>query len=289
MSIFLKFLLGTLQGKVFLPIVFTILVMGFLLHNFLDINLIWACIICSLVVIIVWVIFIVWKLKQKDIETHVSEGAIDLKSISKRLIEAQRHHKINNDQWYLMIGSTNSGKTTLIRNLGLKFSHIDSSQRKPIEQGIESTRDCDFFQTEETYESAEGGRKKAFVIDVTGTYINERGIDGDAQTTQRHWLAFLHTLKRHSKKIPIKGLILAVDLESIVQEEEAIEKQANVINERIKDVVSVFGIVLPIYLVFTKCDTVFGFTSFFDALKANRQDEVFGYTFREDQQKEITN
>lgn len=279
----------TLQGKVFLPIIIILIAVGFLLHNVFGINLIWLFIIATLLVIIVWVIFIVWKLKQKDIETHVSDGAIDLDSIGKRLIEAQRHHKINDDQWYLMIGSANSGKTTLIRNLGLKFSYIDSSQRKPIEQGIESTRDCDFFQTEETYESAEGRRKKAFVIDVTGTYMNERGIDGDAQTAQRHWQAFLHILKRHSKKTPIKSLILAVDLESIVQEEGTIEKQANVINERIKDIVSVFGVVLPIYLVFTKCDIIFGFTTFFDTLKVNRQDEVLGHTFSDDQQKDITN
>jgi hypothetical protein len=289
MNIFLKFLLVTLQGKVFLPIIFIILAIGLLLHSVFDINFIWLCIVAALIVIFVWAIFIVWKLKQRDTVNQVSEGAIDLNSISKRLIEAQRHHKINNDQWYLMIGSTNSGKTTLMRNSGLKFSYIDSSQRKPIEQGIESTRDCDFFQTDGTYESTESVRKKALIIDVTGAYMNERGIDGDAQTTQKHWLAFLHTLKRHSKKTPMKGLLLAVDLESIVQEEKTIEEQAKVINERIKDIISVFGVTLPIYLVFTKCDTMFGFTTFFDTLKVNKQDEVFGYTFSDDQQKDITN
>ena len=163
--------------------------------------------------------------------------------------------------WFMIIGPSAAGKSTLLRNSGLHFpyAHADDVDIK----GFGGTRNCDWWFSDE-----------AVILDTAGRYTTE-------EDDHEEWVAFLQLLRKHRRKMPINGIIIAVSIADLLTaDEESLEWHVKVIRERIEELTRHLGFLFPLYLVFTKCDLLNGFQAYFGELGERERAQVWG-TFME--------
>jgi type VI secretion system protein ImpL len=128
--------------------------------------------------------------------------------------------------------------------------------------GLGGTRNCDWFFSSE-----------AVLLDTAGRYMNSPEEAGK-------WRGFLQLLRQHRQRRPLNGLIVSVSIADIlhgsVEDQERVAKR---LRERIQESCALLEVRLPIYLVFTKCDLIPGFTAFYRQLDDAARGEVMGKTF----------
>ncbi len=167
--------------------------------------------------------------------------------------------------WYILIGPPGSGKTTALVNSGLEFP-LENTFGKESLKGIGGTRHCDWWFTDQ-----------AVIIDTAGRYTTQ---DSHAQVDASAWNNFIELLKKHRKRRPINGVIVAISLQELASQTEA-ELAANVraVRTRLQELTDQLGINFPVYLNFTKCDLIEGFSAYFESLGKEERSQVWGMTF----------
>ena len=159
--------------------------------------------------------------------------------------------------WYMIIGPSAAGKSTLLRNSGLHFpySHADDIDIR----GFGGTRNCDWWFSDE-----------AVILDTAGRYTTE-------ENDHEEWQAFLGLLKKYRRRMPLNGVMVAISLADILTADaESLEWHVKVIRERIEELISQLGFMFPIYIIFTKADLLNGFEAFFGDLTENERNQVWG-------------
>ena len=159
----------------------------------------------------------------------------------------------------MIIGPPGSGKSTALRNSGIKFPYLSS--RGGGVKGVGGTRNCEWWLTNE-----------AVMLDTAGRYTTE---DDDRD----EWFSFLDMLKRTRAKKPVNGLIVAVSVGDIIgiDEEETIQL-AQRLRERVDEVMERLKMIVPVYLMFTKCDLLAGFVDMFGDLSKTDRGQIWGFT-----------
>lgn len=172
--------------------------------------------------------------------------------------------------WYIIIGPPGAGKTTALVNSGLEFPLAQSHGKEAL-GGIGGTRNCDWWFTND-----------AVMIDTAGRYTTQdshRVIDNSA------WNKFIEMLKRYRTRRPINGAILAISLQDLmVQTAEQRVHLAKTLRQRINELQKQLGIRFPIYVTFTKCDLIAGFSEYFSNLSQAEREQVWGVTFPAEQE-----
>ncbi|MEW8029644.1 MAG: type VI secretion protein IcmF/TssM N-terminal domain-containing protein, partial [Candidatus Thiodiazotropha sp.] len=97
--------------------------------------------------------------------------------------------------WYMFIGPPGSGKTTALLNSGLHFPLADKLGNDAV-QGIGGTRNCDWWFTDD-----------AVLLDTAGRYTTQ---DSYEEVDRAAWMGFLDLLKKHRKRRPINGALVAI-------------------------------------------------------------------------------
>ncbi len=215
---------------------------------------------------------------QKDQpQLHARESDEEVQILGQRLDEAIRilkESKVGGKQnrqflyqlpWYMFIGPPGSGKTTALLNSGLHFPLADKLGNDAV-QGIGGTRNCDWWFTDD-----------AVLLDTAGRYTTQ---DSYEEVDRAAWMGFLDLLKKHRKRRPINGALVAISVEDILQLTE-LERlnHAKAIRMRVKELIDHFGIRFPIYVLFTKCDLLAGFSEFFENMGREERNQVWGMTF----------
>jgi type VI secretion system protein ImpL len=161
--------------------------------------------------------------------------------------------------WYMIIGPPGSGKSTALRNSGIKFPYLSS--RGGGVKGVGGTRNCEWWLTNE-----------AVILDTAGRYTTE---DEDRD----EWFSFLDMLKRTRATKPVNGLIVAVSVGDIIgiDEEETVQL-AQRLRERVDEVMERLKMIVPVYLMFTKCDLLAGFVDVFGDLAKSERGQIWGFT-----------
>ncbi len=159
--------------------------------------------------------------------------------------------------WYMIIGPSAAGKSTLLRNSGLNFPH---SQSDDIDvRGFGGTRNCDWWFSDE-----------AIILDTAGRYTTE--VDDNDE-----WKEFLSLLTKYRKRMPINGVIIALSISDLLTaDEEVLNWHVKVIRDRIEELISELGYLFPFYITFTKCDLLSGFQSYFNDLNEEDRNQVWG-------------
>ncbi|WP_338763069.1 type VI secretion system membrane subunit TssM [Massilia sp. METH4] len=167
--------------------------------------------------------------------------------------------------WYMIIGAPGTGKTTALTRSGLKFPLAGSMGNGAI-GGIGGTRYCDWWFTDE-----------AVLLDTAGRYTTQ---DSNADADSAAWTGFLQLLRRHRRRRPINGVIVAMSLTDLLRHDGA-QRAAHVaaLRARLKELHEQLGLRFPVYVLVTKCDLLAGFVEFFDNLSREERGQVWGVTF----------
>lgn len=167
--------------------------------------------------------------------------------------------------WYMFVGAPGSGKTTALTHSGLQFPLSDSLGSAAI-GGIGGTRNCDWWFTDE-----------AVLLDTAGRYTTQ---DSDSEVDKAAWSGFLDLLKKHRRRTPVNGVIVALSVSDLLQQNEADRlSQARAIRARINELYERLGVRFPVYVVITKCDLLAGFAEFFEHFGREERSQVWGVTF----------
>ncbi|KIH76527.1 type VI secretion system protein ImpL [Geoalkalibacter ferrihydriticus] len=159
--------------------------------------------------------------------------------------------------WFMIIGPSAAGKTTLLRHSGLHFPYAEEGDIDI--RGFGGTRNCDWWFSNE-----------AVLLDTAGRYTTEPGDHGE-------WKAFLALLRKHRRRMPINGVLVAISLEDLLTSDQAATAQhVKIIRDRIDELTTDLGCLVPVYLVITKCDLLHGFVSFFEDLSEHDRNQVWG-------------
>lgn len=170
--------------------------------------------------------------------------------------------------WYLIIGPSAAGKTTLLRNSGLHFPY-DIGENSDI-KGFGGTRNCDWWFSDE-----------AVILDTAGRYTTE-------EDDKPEWTAFLGLLKRYRPKLPINGVIVAISLADILTaDKEGIEWHVKVIRDRLNELVTHLGGIFPVYLTITKTDLLHGFSTYFEEMSEEDRQQVWGTWLVQEDESDI--
>lgn len=165
--------------------------------------------------------------------------------------------------WYIIIGPPGAGKTTALRESGLKFP---LTSNKAV-RGVGGTRYCDWWFTE-----------NAVLIDTAGRYTTQ---DSDARVDSKSWLSFLKLLQRTRPKQPINGALICISVEDLLSLSPAqVEAHAVAIRSRLVELHENLKVDFPVYAIFSKADLIAGFMEFFGHLPEERRRAVWGATFQ---------
>jgi type VI secretion system protein ImpL len=169
--------------------------------------------------------------------------------------------------WYMIIGPPGAGKTTALKHSGLVFPHQDAGGGGGV-RGVGGTRNCDWWFTNE-----------AILLDTAGRYTTESDDRGE-------WMAFLEMLRKYRSKRPINGVLVAINVAELIDaNEQQLEATGKKLRARIDEVMTQLHMVVPVYVLFTKCDLIAGFNEFFGDLRKSDRAQAWGATLRLDMAK----
>jgi type VI secretion system protein ImpL len=160
--------------------------------------------------------------------------------------------------WYLCIGASQSGKTTMLQGVATSFAPF----AHPPSATVAPTQNCDwwFFNT-------------AIILDTAGHYAFPKN-----EVEHSRWYRFLRLLRAHRALQPINGLIIALPVDTLASKrQEEVRLEAAELRKRIDEAIRELGVDFPVYLLITRCDMLEGFTEFFECLPAQTLQQVFGY------------
>ncbi|WPB79301.1 type VI secretion system membrane subunit TssM [Archangium violaceum] len=161
--------------------------------------------------------------------------------------------------WYLIVGPPGAGKSTALRNSGLKFPYL--SAKGGGVRGVGGTRNCDWWLTNE-----------AVILDTAGRYVS-------SEDDKPEWFAFLDTLTKYRPKRPINGLIVAVSVSELMGVDPQVAGElGQSIRERLDEITSRLRTLVPVYLMLTKCDLIPGFTEMYADLTRSERGQIWGFT-----------
>ena len=167
--------------------------------------------------------------------------------------------------WYMFVGAPGSGKTTALTHSGLQFPLADTLGAGAI-GGIGGTRNCDWWFTDE-----------AVLLDTAGRYTTQ---DSYTEVDKAAWSGFLGLLKKHRRRRPVNGVIVAISVADLLQQGEAgRQAQAQAIRARIHELHEQLGLAFPVYVIVTKSDLLAGFAEFFEPFGREERSQVWGMTF----------
>lgn len=165
--------------------------------------------------------------------------------------------------WYLMVGTKESGKTSLMQRseLVLPLGEQDFDIKDPhpglrwwfMNHGIVLDVRGDYF------------------VDKTGVGANEKG-----------WKSIISLLCRYRSRRPIDGIILTIPASELYGQEklslEEINERARYVAQKLLTTQNYIGLRLPVYVVVTKTDVVPGFQNFCHTIPIHNRQNILGWS-----------
>jgi len=161
--------------------------------------------------------------------------------------------------WFLVIGESGAGKTSLIKNsrLSSSLTDVDASSL------YSGTKNCDWWFFED-----------AIILDTAGRYA----IPTEDKRDNIEWERFLSLLSKYRKEEPLNGVVVTISVERLLEnDKDLIQEDALNIRKRINQLMVSIGVKFPVYLMISKMDHLYGFTDFCEALPEVLQTQAMGY------------
>jgi type VI secretion system protein ImpL len=160
--------------------------------------------------------------------------------------------------WILALGEPSAGKTTILTQLETDSSAFGNDPALSVEWRFLS-----------------GGA----LIDIPGAFFFN---NAQRATTDTNWNRFLRLLGRHRPYRPIDGIVLFVPATELKKDGDAEnaerEVRAGAIRAKLDHLQNVLAMVVPIYVVVSKCDHIRGFESFHAEINPDRECDLLGWS-----------
>ncbi len=161
--------------------------------------------------------------------------------------------------FYLLVGEPQSGKSVLLHNSDL---HFPFGQNRL--SGVGGTRGCDWWFTEE-----------AVVLDLAGRLFTHEGGAADRVEFE----SFLEMLSEFRPLCPANGVILVIPCDGLLTDDaDECALKATKIQNALLTLTTKLEAQLPVYVVLTKGDQIFGFAESVHRLDVERRHEMFGWS-----------
>ncbi|WP_330507994.1 type VI secretion protein IcmF/TssM N-terminal domain-containing protein [Pseudomonas putida] len=158
--------------------------------------------------------------------------------------------------WYLVVGMSAAGKTSLLTHSGLSASIATANDSES------GTQHCDWYFSPD-----------AVMIDTAGRYLRD-------DQSASEFSAFLRMLRKQRGKAAINGLVLVVSLPELLaansDERNALAAQ---LVARVEEYAECLDANPPVYLMLSKTDQLPGFSQAFDGLDLHDRQQPLGMTF----------
>jgi type VI secretion system protein ImpL len=165
--------------------------------------------------------------------------------------------------WYVLIGEAGSGKTTIAETLGGIAADIVEPEGK---SGKEDYTPRWLLLDQAVLIDVPG---KAFLASSAPQAAAAEGLAAlrSGPPDRTAWRSFLRLAARYRPRQPLNGIVLtipATELLGAVAEPDHPQRIARIteLARRLDDVQHLTGLVLPVYILVTKCDAVTGFSSY---------------------------
>ncbi len=177
----------------------------------------------------------------------------------------RRKNALYERPFFLLCGSPRAGKSSLLKGSGLTFPLSYPSER-------------DGAQIEGNSQIYWQFANEAVWIDLPGELLDESSND--------EWQAFAAALKQSRPIRPIDGIALVVDATAVLAtDDNGIRSMAKGFRGRIDELIALWGIEFPVYLIFNHADEIPGFNEYFGKNLSTAQNQVFGATIPLEKQK----
>lgn len=157
--------------------------------------------------------------------------------------------------WYLVIGDRNSGKSALMRSVGIDLA--------ASERGSRSSLKWRFLD-------------RGILIGVSGRFMRGSG------RAEHDWSALLRLFQNNRPRRPLDGIVLTVAASDLTGpaalDETQLSARAGRFSEMLAQAQRTFGFVFPVYVIVTKCDEIEGFSAFCRELPSRNRDDIFGWS-----------
>lgn len=191
----------------------------------------------------------------KTVSEHSKENYLNLRDRIKRDHKRRRMRKL---PWYLVVGSKQSGKKSILKNLGLYFSRPEHIGEDAVNY-IQQFPDFDWWFSDQ-----------GLFVDVMTDAPDEEN---------NRWKGFLRLLKRERNNKPLNGVLLVFSLVDLITFSNKVRQEfLQSIAVYLRDIHQKFKSQVPVYLIFNKCDQVEGFMEFFNDLSKEELRQVWGMT-----------
>ncbi|MBU3917264.1 hypothetical protein KKA14_17155 [bacterium] len=168
--------------------------------------------------------------------------------------------------WFLMIGESSSGKSTLLEYTGLgmpigKFEDQEMDEEKGVQWW--------FFD-------------KGVVVEPKGEFVLKP--DGRSSNTGG-WQNVIKLLKRYRPNRPIDGVILTIPYADLIQKKGPqsewkgrLNEKSTILYNKLWELQNELGVHFPIYVLITKCDKMVGFSTYCHELPENLHQNILGWS-----------
>lgn len=165
--------------------------------------------------------------------------------------------------WYLLIGTTDSGKSSLMRR----------------SEFILPLGEPDFDVPEENPGLRWWYLNRGVVLDIRGDFlIQKKGIRAD----ERGWQTITSLLSRYRSRRPLDGIILTIPATELYGSSklshEEISDRARYLAQKLQTTQNFLGLRLPVYVVITKTDCIPGFQSLCGSIPIENRHNILGWS-----------
>jgi len=216
-----------------------------------------------------------WLLKKSSRE--VRQAAEELKILKQDILAAKEFLKQNRKKFfhahrhidkYLVMGSSHAGKTTFLSQSGLAL--VDNNMQ-PL-KNVAPTKNCSWWFSPNT-----------IFLDTAGMYTKP---EIERPRDEIIWRGFLTTLKKNFGKTAIDGVLVILDLAALATDQGLLSQTLFYLRDRIYEISQLIPN-FPLYIIFTKCDHIAGFNTFFEHLEPEQRQQAFGISFAHNMHAEV--
>lgn len=229
--------------------------------------------------IIIAISYIAWKmiLRLKMLEKRHQEDKKNLHNPIQEEMNAQRryldhwvakfkryvdsHNYEYSLPWYIALGMEGSGKQTLLKEGGQFVELYSNSNETPVYFSMLTN-------------------EKAVVVNPSSSLIIQDIVDDKPSLHMKLWNNLLFWVKEQRERQPFNGVILSIDIHKLlVSNKYQKEEYLSILHQRLQEILDISANELPIYVVMTKLDRLYGFESVYRTLSREQRDSILGITF----------